>query len=326
MSRYLTCFLVIGFLAAAAPAGVSFDWVEIATGIGPSNLYNCYDLNMTVDSNIALVEMYIVADVPAGNDFYQSGSPGTGYDTYVTCPVAYDDDIGAAIDIVETSPMRGWTFNTMFLDIAWAPLGGASSGSGTHKVARVTVKDGLDGSWQVYGLETGLEPLPEYSASGTSPLYNYVAALGDFNADTFLDALDIDLLTAAIAAASVDPKFDVDSSTVLDAADLTYWVETIKSTYYGDADLDGDVDNVDLTALALNWLGVSTPYGWAGANFNGHIDGLVNNVDLTAIALNWQYGVPPEPPAEPVSAPEPATIGLLVLGLAAVICKRKLSK
>jgi hypothetical protein len=91
----------------------------------------------------------------------------------------------------------------------------------------------------------------------------------------------------------------------------------VKFTYFGDSDLDGDVDVADLGHLASNW---QTSQPWAGGDFdyNGSVD--VN--DLGLLASNWQAGV--GSPLGPsfaeaaaqlglpnVSVPEPATVSLL---------------
>ena len=69
----------------------------------------------------------------------------------------------------------------------------------------------------------------------------------------------------------------------------------------GDADLDRDVDDDDVAALAANW---QTPSGatWAMGDFND--DGAVNDIDATLLATNW---------TGPLAAvPEPGTITLLL--------------
>jgi hypothetical protein len=70
-------------------------------------------------------------------------------------------------------------------------------------------------------------------------------------------------------------SFSVDGTAVL-----------IKYTYYGDADLNGQVDVNDLGILASNW---QMPGDWVRGDFdyNGSID--VN--DLGLLATNWQAGV-----------------------------------
>jgi hypothetical protein len=93
----------------------------------------------------------------------------------------------------------------------------------------------------------------------------------------------------------------------------------IKFTYFGDSDLDGDVDVADLGNLASSW---QTANVWSGGDFdyNGSVD--VN--DLGLLATNWQAGVGsplgPDLAAAlasfglPASAvPEPAMLGLLAL-------------
>jgi hypothetical protein len=60
----------------------------------------------------------------------------------------------------------------------------------------------------------------------------------------------------------------------------------VKHTWYGDTDLDGDVDIADLGALAGHW---QSPADWHGgdSDYNGFVD--IN--DLGLLAGNWQAGV-----------------------------------
>jgi autotransporter-associated beta strand protein len=102
----------------------------------------------------------------------------------------------------------------------------------------------------------------------------------------------------------------------------------IKYTYYGDSDLDGDVDVGDLGNLASNWQ-TAGPWTSGDFDYNGTID--VN--DLGLLASNWQAGVgnPLGPSLSEalasiglpnVSVPEPAT-GVLLLATAALKCHRR---
>ncbi len=63
----------------------------------------------------------------------------------------------------------------------------------------------------------------------------------------------------------------------------------VKFTYAGDANLDGQVDVVDLGILATHWQG--TGKGWTRADFNYSPDGKVDVVDLGILATSWQRGV-----------------------------------
>jgi T5SS/PEP-CTERM-associated repeat protein len=60
----------------------------------------------------------------------------------------------------------------------------------------------------------------------------------------------------------------------------------IKYTFFGDSNLDGQVDVTDLGALATHW---QTASSWTGGDFN--YDGFVDVSDLGALATNWQAGV-----------------------------------
>ncbi len=98
----------------------------------------------------------------------------------------------------------------------------------------------------------------------------------------------------------------------------------IKYTYYGDANLDGQVDISDLGALATAW---QTSAVWSRGDFD--YSGFVDISDLGKLATNWQLGVgnPLGPSFDEalasvglagVSVPEPATGGVSLMVLAAI--------
>ncbi|MEQ9461236.1 MAG: hypothetical protein RIG82_09825 [Phycisphaeraceae bacterium] len=124
--------------------------------------------------------------------------------------------------------------------------------------------------------------------------------IGDFNEDTVVDQADIDLLTAAIRAGSTDTDFDLDGQNGVDAGDLDEMIATVLGTVPGDANLDGNVDLIDLSALATNFNLVA---GWAGGNSN--IDTVVDLIDLSLLATNF---------GTTAAVPEPALAGILGLG------------
>ncbi len=94
----------------------------------------------------------------------------------------------------------------------------------------------------------------------------------------------------------------------------------VKYTYYGDANLDGQVDISDLGALATAWQTSAT---WSQGDFD--YSGFVDISDLGKLATNWQLGVgsPLGPSFDEalasvglagVSVPEPAGAVSLLLG------------
>ncbi|WP_428386671.1 hypothetical protein [Mucisphaera sp.] len=111
----------------------------------------------------------------------------------------------------------------------------------------------------------------------------------DANGDSLVNADDIDFLYANGQE-----------------ADVPTWLSEF-GTIPADANLDGAVDLIDLSALATNF-GASV--GWAGGNFNG--DSTVDLIDLSTLATN--FGGSP-------AIPEPASAALL--GLAALSLGRR---
>ncbi|MEQ9461748.1 MAG: hypothetical protein RIG82_12430 [Phycisphaeraceae bacterium] len=159
---------------------------------------------------------------------------------------------------------------------------------------------------------------PSFITSGGNPVYwdniliqvmeAAVGITGDFNADTLVDADDIDLLTEAIRNGSTDLLFDLDGSTTVDADDLAEMIATVLGTVEGDANLDFAVDLIDLSALASNF-GLTA--GWAGGNFN--TDTVVDLIDLSLLASSFGTGV---------AAPEPTSAALIGLAGLALVRRR----
>ena len=123
----------------------------------------------------------------------------------------------------------------------------------------------------------------DISATGVDTL-TYAAGVVrfDFNGDTFVDATDIDLLSAAMQAASTEIKFDMDgdsdTQTLVDTDDRLYLIEEIFVTALGDAQLDHDVDVNDLNLWKASRFTTGT--GWATGDFEGDADTDVNDLNL----------------------------------------------
>ena len=90
----------------------------------------------------------------------------------------------------------------------------------------------------------------------------------------------------------------------------------------GDANGDGCVDDLDLTALAVHWQ--QSTNLWENGDFNG--DGIVDDLDLTALAVNWQQGCGGggsfAAALAATNVPEPATVLIMVLGFAGAAYRR----
>ncbi len=143
---------------------------------------------------------------------------------------------------------------------------------------------------------------------------------GDFNGDGLLNVSDVDSLVGEIVAGTNDPLFDITEDGTVDKADLTEWLSVgaeqngFAAAYLpGDSDLDGSVDPGDLNNLALSWR--QDVARWSAGDFTA--DGSVNATDLNDLALNWRQSIPAAAADSP-AVPEPSSLLLIVMGLAAV--------
>jgi hypothetical protein len=98
------------------------------------------------------------------------------------------------------------------------------------------------------------------------------SAVGDVDGDRDVDSHDIDALQAAIRAGVVDLIFDLDQNGAVDSMDVTFLVEVILKTRFGDANLDGRVNFADFLLLSSNFG--SSEAAWEQGDFDGdeHVD------------------------------------------------------
>ncbi|HBO44017.1 MAG TPA: hypothetical protein DD670_08805 [Planctomycetaceae bacterium] len=86
----------------------------------------------------------------------------------------------------------------------------------------------------------------------------------------------------------------------------------------GDANGDGNVDDADAKALALNWGGTG---GWAQGDFN--YDNTIDARDAAILAANFGYVSPVLGGQEATAVPEPGSLALLVTVAATLIAMRR---
>ncbi len=149
-----------------------------------------------------------------------------------------------------------------------------------------------------------------------------VGIAGDYNSNGVLDAGDIDLLSMAVRDGDMDLRYDANGDGSVNNDDRTYWVNDIRKTYFGDANLDGvfSTDDFVLVFQAGEYedgiMGNST---WATGDWTGDAE-----FDTDDFVLAFQEGGFELGPRQGVAAvPEPSTILLLLLGALPLIGRRR---
>jgi hypothetical protein len=141
---------------------------------------------------------------------------------------------------------------------------------------------------------------------------------GDFDLDGDLDAADVDALVAAIASGSNEAMFDLDLSRIVDVADLDLWVRSLKKTWYGDTDLDGEFNTNDLILVFQRGEyqdGVTNNSTWGDGDWNGDLE--FTSGDFVTAFRDGGFEVGPrnamaQPVPEPVNFAWTATVVVLL--------------
>ena len=73
--------------------------------------------------------------------------------------------------------------------------------------------------------------------------------VGDYNQDGELDAGDLDLQAIAIAGGEHPKEFDLNDDDLVNFDDRLMWVDELKNTWMGDANLDGEFNSGDMVQV-----------------------------------------------------------------------------
>ena len=96
--------------------------------------------------------------------------------------------------------------------------------------------------------------------------------LGDFDESGVLDLPDVNMMNVEIASNANNAKFDLNSDTRVDGADLSVWVRDLRKTWFGDANLDGQFDSGDLVAVFQGGkFELDTHATWDEGDWNGDL-------------------------------------------------------
>jgi hypothetical protein len=222
------------------------------------------------------------------------------YAVYFTDPFVYDPSDGnLLLDVTVTgfSPTGFWT------------------DSRSRGDARSTIIVGNRGS-----------PVTDASGPWDWPTqFLFVSSLqqyrGDFNRNG-LDASDIDLMSTVVRSGTNENRFDMTGDGKVDHFDRRFWVDHIRRTYFGDANLDGVFDSGDLVRVfqaAQDEDAIPGNSTWAIGDWDG--DGDFTTGDLVQAFQFGGFEQGPKLAFEIVPEPSlPALLGSMLLILA--ICRR----
>ncbi len=182
------------------------------------------------------------------------------------------------------------------------------------------------GSWGHYEYEG--QPLSE--SPKMQGVFDFLASrnlAGDFDHDGDVDATDLNALAAAALAATTGPddqNFDLNNDGIVTfvangsgiASDSDYFLRTLLSTEYGDANLDGQVDILDFDLLGQGFQGAGT--GWLYGDFNGS-GGATDFVDFDLLSQFFAFS---SSSLAIVPIPEPCSVSLSCFALSMLSSSR----
>ncbi len=140
---------------------------------------------------------------------------------------------------------------------------------------------------------------------------------GDFNGNGLLDDGDIELLATEIMVGIGHRRFDLNQDSKVNKVDHQIWIEEIKQTWFGDANLDGEFNTSDLVNVFQAGEfedRVRENSTWATGDWNGDFD-----FDSGDLVHAFQHGgFENGPRAAGRAVPETSSWALLTLALVGI--------
>ena len=137
---------------------------------------------------------------------------------------------------------------------------------------------------------------------------------GDYDGDQLLTAADLDLQAIQIVDDPGDLAYDLNGDDEVDFGDREVWVNDLKNTWIGDANLNGEFNSGDMVQVfSRGKYEKQETAGWEEGDWNG--DRVFGSSDMVAafVAGGYEKGLKPNGPNPAVSAvPEPSSVGLLI--------------
>jgi hypothetical protein len=145
---------------------------------------------------------------------------------------------------------------------------------------------------------------------------------GDYSGDSALTDLDINLLSRKVVAESHPFGFDLNEDELVDQLDRQKWVQEIKSTWFGDANLDGEFNSGDMVGVfQAGKYEVAVDAGWAEGDWTG--DQRFDSGDFIAAFQDGGYELGPRVAVNAV--PEPTGVLLFSVGIIG-ICRLRIGR
>jgi hypothetical protein len=308
---------VFGYCAQMTPVAEGFEyWIDIYyNGVADGWKYNLGGFDVSTIQNYA--------DGTNVRDIWSTENFGRGTDFVMPESIHLESDY-----VREWAAFRNATpeSDTDRLHIVnWNGTSAGEDGAGLLMTWRLVLSE------QVYDGDMWVASW--WAADTPSLVFNLPVETGrdgDFTdsfgglPDDVIDAYDIDALADAILNGGDVATFDLVIDGVLDSLDMDMLIEMLVDTtivdageeygfvtgsFYGDFNLDGSVNLLDLNKLTANYNGTG---GWTLGDANG--DGSIALLDLNKLTANYN---------STVVVPEPATIFVMACGAAAMIRRRR---
>lgn len=159
--------------------------------------------------------------------------------------------------------------------------------------------DGLVNEARVYAGVLSADDIKAIAALGPG-------STGDLDGDGRLLASDLDQLSDAVRGVDRRAKHDLNADGQVDQGDRAFWVETLKHSYFGDSNLDGQFNSTDFVTVfqAGQYEDITASNStWATGDWNGDRD--FSSADFVTAFQAGGYEAGPRPAGKPVQVPEP---------------------